>query len=87
LAYVKDKSKNLTTLNLTMSIVVSYDVLQLEKPFLAHVISKVCLHVTNEEKVCQGMKVSLENPQSTLQKTITWTKKSSKGRQEWEAPC
>ncbi len=33
------------------------------------------------------MKVSLKDTQFTLQKTITWTKKSGKGRQEWEAPC
>jgi len=28
--------------------------------------------------------VLLKDVQATLQKTITWTKKSSKGHQEWE---
>jgi hypothetical protein len=31
--------------------------------------------------------VSLKDAQSTLQKTITWTKKLGKGRQEWEVAC
>jgi len=38
-------------------------------------MSKVYLYVTNEKKVCQGMKVSLKDAQSPVQKTITWTKK------------
>jgi len=31
--------------------------------------------------------VSLKEAQSTLQKTITWMKKLSKRRQEWEVAC
>ncbi len=80
MACVKRESKNLATLNSTLSIVVSCDVFQLEKPFCGtcfrHVLWKVCHYATNEKKVHQGMKeVSLKDAQSTLQKTITWTKK------------
>jgi hypothetical protein len=31
--------------------------------------------------------VSLKEAQSTLQKTITWMKKLSKRREEWEVAC
>jgi hypothetical protein len=31
--------------------------------------------------------VYLNDVQSIFQKLIIWTKKSSKGRQEWEVPC
>jgi len=76
LACVKDKGKNLATLNFSMSIVVFCHVLQLEKAFLGtcfgHVTSKVYQYATNEKKVCQGMKeVSLKYAQPMLQKTIT----------------
>ncbi len=30
------------------------------------------------------MQVNAKDAQATLQKSITWTKKSNKGRQEWE---
>jgi hypothetical protein len=33
------------------------------------------------------MQVNVKDAQVTLQKSITWTKKSSKGRQEWEKAC
>jgi hypothetical protein len=32
-------------------------------------------------------KVSVKEVQSDLQKTITWTKRFGKGRQEWEWAC
>jgi hypothetical protein len=32
-------------------------------------------------------KVSVKEVQSGLQKTITWTKKSGKGKQKWEWAC
>jgi len=45
LTCVKDKGKNLATLNFALSIIVSCDVLQLQKPFsstcFGHVMSKV----------------------------------------------
>jgi hypothetical protein len=33
------------------------------------------------------MQVSVKDAQAILQKTITWTKKSMKGRQEWGKDC
>jgi len=45
-----------------------------------HVMSKVCQY---DNKVYKGlMQVDVKDAQAILQKTITWTKKSSKGRQE-----
>jgi hypothetical protein len=89
---VKYKGKNFATLNSSLLDVVYCGVLQLEKPYsgvcFGHVMSKMCQYVINENVVCQGMKeVYLKKAQSTFQKTITWTKKSSKGKQEWEATC
>ena len=38
--------------------------------------------------MCKGMKeVSLKDAQKSLQSCITWTKKSGKGRQEWDRAC
>ncbi len=31
--------------------------------------------------------ISIKRCQSILQKTITWTKKSGKGRQKWQKTC
>jgi len=40
---------------------------------------------TNDDKVSMGLKqVSVKDAQTCLQKTITWTKKFGKGKQEWE---
>ncbi len=33
------------------------------------------------------MQVNAKDAQATLQKSITWTKKFNKGRQEWEKAC
>jgi hypothetical protein len=66
---VKDKGKNLATLNYALSNVVFCNVLKLETPFsstcFGHVMSKVCQYATNEKKVCQCMKeVYLNDAQS-----------------------
>ena len=92
IAYVKDEGTNLITLANALSSVVSCDVLGLKEPYsgtcFGHVMSKVCQYGTNSDTICASMKhVSLKNAQSTLQKTITWTKKSGKGRHEWEKAC
>jgi hypothetical protein len=91
-ACVKNKGKNLATLNFALSNVVFCNVFLVETPFsstcFGHVMSKVCQYATNEKKVSQCMKeVYLNDAQSIFQKLIIWTKKSSKGRQEWEVPC
>jgi hypothetical protein len=90
IAYVKDEGSTLNSLKTTFTFVVSCEPLQLAQPFASvyfgHVTSKVCQYATNEAKVGVGMKeVSLKNAQVALQKTIiTWTKKFSKARLEWE---
>jgi hypothetical protein len=41
-----------------------------------------------DSKVCVGFpSISIKEAQLVLQKTITWTKKSGKGRQEWHKAC
>jgi hypothetical protein len=46
-------------------------------------MSKACQYAMNETKVS----VSMKEAQAALQKIIIWTKKSSKGRLEWEKAC
>jgi hypothetical protein len=89
---VKDEGANLNTLATALTSVVTCDVLGLKKPYsgtcFSHLMSKVCQYGTDSDTVCKSMKhVSMKNAQSTLQKTITWTQKSGKGRQEWEKAC
>jgi len=51
------------------------------KFFFDHAMSKTCQYTTNDSKFCVGMKkLLLKNEQFVLQKTITWIKKSNKGR-------
>jgi hypothetical protein len=51
-------------------------------------VFKECQYATNDIKIGVGMKeVNVTEDQSALQKTITWTKKSGKGTQEWESTC
>jgi hypothetical protein len=45
-------------------------------------------YATNDLKVCGSMKEgSIKEAQSSLQKTITWTKESGKAIQEWAKAC
>lgn len=92
IAYVKDEGSNLTTMASSLSEVVSCEPLGLTRPYagvcFGHVMSKACQYATDDSKVCRDFKeISLKEVQSALQKTITWTKKSGKGRIEWEAAC
>jgi hypothetical protein len=47
-------------------------------------MSKACQYGSDDAKICHGfVKANLKNAQKhSLQKSITWTKKSKKGRQE-----
>jgi hypothetical protein len=92
IAYVKDEGSNLVSLATSLTSVASCPVLGLETPYsrtcFGHVMSKVCQHATTDEKVCTSMKkVSVKVAQAKLQSTITWTKKSGLGRQEWAKAC
>ncbi len=56
-----------------------------ERTCFRHVMSKACQYATNDDKIFDGLRnVNVKEAQNGLQKTITWTKKSEKGRQEWE---
>jgi hypothetical protein len=49
---------------------------------------KVAQYAIDDIKVSTGFfEVSLKGVQASLQKTITWTKKFGKGRQEWKDSC
>jgi hypothetical protein len=56
--------------------------------YFGHVMSKCCKYAFNDLKVCASMrKVSIKDVQTSLQKTITWTKKIGKDKQEWAKAC
>jgi hypothetical protein len=53
-----------------------------------HVMFKMCQYETNDNKVLMGLTlVNVKDVQIGLQKIITRTKKSRKGRQKWEKAC
>lgn len=92
IAYVKDEGANLNILTAALTSIVSCGPLQLAQPYagtcFGHVMSNCCQYATNEDKICNQMhEISLEDAQAVLQKTITWTKKLNKGRQEWVKAC
>lgn len=92
IVYVKDKGINLNMFTFALTNVVSCELLQLPSPLngtcFGHVMSKAHQHAINDTKFGVGMKeVSVVEAQKTLGKTIIWTKKLSKGRQEWEFAC
>ncbi len=73
---------------MALTNIVSCVILLLPQPCVVscygHAMSKCCQYATNDLKVCEGMKeVSIIKVQSSRQKTITWTKKSEKSKQEW----
>jgi len=86
IAYVKDERSNLNTLTSTLTFVFSYYSFQLACPFVDscfdHAMSKVAQYANDDINVCVGFsKVSLKKVQSSLYKTITWTKNFGKGGQ------
>ncbi len=92
IAYVKDEGSNLASLIITLTSIVSCSILKLVFPFIGscfgHGMSKVAQFAINETKVCVGMmEVNLKWAQTTLQKTIIWTKNSTKGMHEWKDVC
>jgi hypothetical protein len=86
IAYVKDERSNLNTFISILTFVLSYYSLQLACPFVNscfdHAMSKVAQYANDDTNVCMGFsKVSLKKAQSSLYKTITWTKNFGKGGQ------
>jgi hypothetical protein len=71
-----------------LTFVVFCETLGLQTPFArscwGHVMSKCTQYVTNDAKVSTKLTfVFIKETKSILQKTITWTKKSGNGQQEW----
>lgn len=92
IAYVKHKRSNLNTLTSTLIYVVFYFSLWLACPFVGscfgHAMSKVAQYATDDIKMCvKFLEVNLKEIQSSLQKIITWTKKSKKGKAQWKESC
>jgi len=87
IAYFKDKGANQNTLTTALTNIVSCVLLLLPQPYVAsfygHAMSKCCQYATNDLKMCGGMKeVLIKKVQSSLQKTITWNKKSGKSKKK-----
>jgi hypothetical protein len=84
IAYIKDERSNLNTLTFPLAFVVSYFALQLTCPFVGscfgHAMSKATQYVTKDNEFYVGFSyINLKEAQFALEKTIIWTKKSSKG--------
>ncbi len=64
----------------------------LDQPFngdcWAHAWSKACSHSLKDENVTQGLKrINVTNTRKVMQSCVTWTKKSGKGKMQWEQSC
>jgi hypothetical protein len=56
--------------------------------YFGHAFSKTCQYATNDVILYYGFQeVNLKATQSALHKTITWMKKSGKGRSKWKQTC
>jgi hypothetical protein len=85
ITFVKDEGSNLSTMTNTLHSIIIYQPLKpnhvYESTCFGHVMSKACRYVTNNDKVFKSlMEVNVKDAQTTLQKTITWTKKFGEGR-------
>ncbi len=92
IAFVKYEGTNLSAMAITLHSIIDCGPLNILKAYegrcFGHVMSKACQYVTNDEKVFVWLiNISVKKTQSGLQKNISWTKKSRKGRQEWEWTC
>jgi hypothetical protein len=89
---MKYESNNLIATTFTLHLIINCEPLTLIKVFegtcFGNEMSKAWQYVINDDKVSKGlMQISVKDAQVVLQKTITWTKKSMKGRQEWGKDC
>ncbi len=92
ITFVKDEGTNLSGMAATLYSIINYEPLKIlkvqEGTCFGHAMSKACQYATNDEKVYVGLRnVNVKEVQSGLQKTITWTKKFGKWKQEWEWAC
>jgi len=92
ITYVKDEGSNINVMTTALKVVVNCESFGLEESFqgtcFGHAFSKACQYGTVEQKVCKVLKyVFMKFVQTYLQKCITWPKKSTKGRHEWNKAC
>lgn len=81
IAFVKDEGNNLTSMATTLHYTINSQSLKLQRVYegfcFGRVMSKACQYATNDNKVAASLKhVNVKNVQTSLQKTITWTKKT-----------
>jgi hypothetical protein len=72
--------------------IISCSLLSLLEPFggtcLGHALSKICQYTTTYDKVSIDLLFALiKVAQTFIQKCITQTKKSNKGKQAWDKVC
>jgi len=72
--------------------IINYEPLKIIKVYkstcFGHVMSKAFQYAKTDEFFFIGLRnVNVKKTHSGLQKTIIWTKKFSKGKQEWEHAC
>ncbi len=92
ITYMKDKGGNMSTLARALSFVVNCAPLKLaalwQGSCFGHIFSKTCQYACNDATICFGFwEVSLKSTLLTLQKKISWIKKSNKGQSEWKRAC
>jgi hypothetical protein len=83
IAFMKHENNHLNTMATALRSIIICQPLKFNQVYegmcFGHVMFKVCQY---DNKVSKGlMQVYVKDAQAVLQKTITWTKKSSKGRQ------
>jgi hypothetical protein len=88
---LKNEGPNLGALDSALCYVVSCELLNLSKQLagscLGHLMSKCCQYATNKDKMCINIiDALLKDIQTTLQKTITRTKKYGKQKHEGITP-
>lgn len=87
--FVKDEGTNFFIMAIALHSIINCEILKILRVYgstwFGHVTSKACQYATNDEKKFVVLRnVNVKETQNGLQKTITWTKKLGKGRQEWE---
>jgi hypothetical protein len=84
---LKNQGLNLGALESALCCVVSCELLNLSKPHarscFGHLMSKCCQYARSKDKMCINITdVLLKDIQTTLQKTITWTKNFGKQKHD-----
>jgi hypothetical protein len=85
LAFVKNEGSNLGSMATTLWSIIDCEPLKMlwvyAGTYFGHVMFKACQYATNDDKVFTWMTlVNVKDFQVGLQKTITYTKNSGKGR-------